>query len=101
MAYLKHSVAGKMQSSLEALRKEGALGDWWVNTEKGEVWIMMPYDFDGEVCGAVVCWPYGYALGNGSQWRFSGTPENPTLQPSLNWENTWHGYFKNGRLESV
>lgn len=33
-------------------------------------------------------------------WQLSGTKEKPTLTPSLNWIEHWHGYLRDGRLES-
>lgn len=34
------------------------------------------------------------------QWDLSGTINKPTLSPSLNWIGCWHGFLKQGRLES-
>lgn len=34
------------------------------------------------------------------QWKLSGTYEKPTLSPSLNWIGYWHGFLRDGRLES-
>ncbi len=40
--------------------------------------------------------------GNSSRpkWKLSGTLEKPTLSPSLHWIGVWHGFLKDGRLES-
>lgn len=34
------------------------------------------------------------------RWTLTGTPEKPTLNPSLNWVNVWHGWLRDGRLVS-
>ena len=33
-------------------------------------------------------------------WALSGTHDKPTLSPSLNWVGVWHGFLRDGRLES-
>jgi len=33
-------------------------------------------------------------------WVWDGNEDKPTLSPSLHWVGHWHGYLKNGRLES-
>lgn len=38
--------------------------------------------------------------GPGAKWTLSGTVDKPTLSPSLHWIGVWHGYLRNGRLES-
>jgi len=34
------------------------------------------------------------------RWTLTGTKERPTLHPSLNWVDVWHGWLRDGRLES-
>jgi hypothetical protein len=38
--------------------------------------------------------------GGHGRWELSGTREKPTLSPSLNWIDKWHGFLRNGRMES-
>jgi len=40
------------------------------------------------------------ATGMGARWQLSGTVDKPTLSPSLHWVGIWHGWLRNGRLES-
>lgn len=34
------------------------------------------------------------------RWKLTGTPEKPSLHPSLLWVDVWHGWLRDGRLES-
>ena len=36
----------------------------------------------------------------GARWSLSGTRDKPTLSPSLHWVGMWHGYLRDGNLQS-
>lgn len=35
-----------------------------------------------------------------NQWQLSGFFDKPTLSPSMDWKDIWHGYLTNGELKS-
>lgn len=35
-----------------------------------------------------------------SSWQWDGNEEKPTLHPSVHLPGRWHGWFRNGRMES-
>ena len=84
----------------------------WINNSQKQfpsnvesVNIMMPYDSEESVSKVDVCfvcleWPVSKPLANVSQWGLSGTVERPTLTPSLNWVDQWHGWLTDGYLKS-
>lgn len=34
-------------------------------------------------------------------WKWNGSRTDPTLEPSVNWQNHWHGYLRLGYWEAV
>jgi hypothetical protein len=40
------------------------------------------------------------AAGGNRVWGWDGNEDKPTLTPSIHALNQWHGYLRNGRLES-
>lgn len=64
--------------------------------------IVMPISWHPapDIRGIQMEWSVSHKNKWNAQWLLSGTLEKPTLSPSLNWVNTWHGHLTNGRLES-
>jgi hypothetical protein len=91
-------IEGSKRSSLESLRSGSHPGDWFNDLENGEMWIHIPGD-------GPLPWPYVKPLDSGACWHWDGNEERPSLTPSLHLkaggETIWHGWFREGRLESV
>lgn len=34
-------------------------------------------------------------------WGWDGNEDKPTVEPSIHWVGHWHGFLRQGRLESV
>lgn len=66
------------------------------------VFIVMPVNISDSdrACYPVLEWTVDRPNPNGAQWSLSGTAEAPTLSPSLHWVGFWHGWLREGRLES-
>lgn len=67
------------------------------------VFIVMPVNWgDPEIPNkGIVCeWTVSEKNQCGAQWTLSGTQDKPTLSPSLNWVNVWHGWLRDGFLQS-
>lgn len=94
----KESAQGVRRHSLEEMQA-GDVGDWWDDGEN--LWINIPHDWDGTIYPDLVRWPYTHPLENGACWQYNNDPDSPTLTPSLHYPTVWHGWMKNGRLESV
>jgi hypothetical protein len=72
-----------------------------------------PGDFHfSEDCSTIYVWLPGVSgpdaiqiqrgpAGGPRVWGWNGDEEKPTLTPSLHTPGIWHGYLRNGRLESV
>lgn len=85
---------GQMRETADELVKTYQVGDWWVDEERAQIYIHMPGS-------GISPWPYRDPLPNGSCWRWNGSKESPTLEPSLNLVGYWHGYLRNGELISA
>jgi hypothetical protein len=89
-------------------------GDLSFPEDVTHVLIMMPVTYDQAYAGKEIVAEFigkfvevGWAVrhrendGQRNQWELSGTREKPTLSPSLFWlPDVWHGFLRNGRLES-
>lgn len=76
----------------------------WTDIERGEFCYRGGED---GVIKWVVLWPHdcrapmsipcnGQRNGGGSTWELSGPEDSPTLRPSINWVNNWHGWLTDG-----
>lgn len=116
MPELSHaSLDVKLCGSSQAAHEYGPGGMWyhWKGTERRFpedvtiVFVIMPVKWN-EVNGDSDCdnyVPIAWATKSNetstpNKWELSGTIDKPTLHPSLNWIGVWHGWLKNGRLES-
>ncbi len=100
----KHSCDCKVFETAEEARAHGIGGIWYDGgpfPAVDAVWIMMPIlDPDGEIVAEPARWSVSKPNHCKAQWTISGTWERPTLSPSLHWVDVWHGFLRDGRLES-
>lgn len=88
--------------------------DEWEDCQIGDYWWFIDKDGDRRHLVTVLLDPNNgpellmWEVEKGSKipesskvWGWDGNKEKPTLQPSLNWINYWHGYMTDGRLQSV
>ncbi len=106
------SVECRVFDSEEQARKYGKGGIYYTRIngsqkqfprDVAEVNIMMPYNSENSnTLLSFIClaWPTIKPLANGSRWSLDGSVEKPTMTPSLNWVDQWHGWLTDGRLES-
>lgn len=86
--------AGSLQADGEVIRG----GDGWI-------YLCVPSNNDRgfEDCGALQVYRNKKPDTNYPCWHISGDvtkPDTLTLTPSIHLKGTWHGYLRNGRLES-
>src|ERR1700755_2440358 len=109
-----------LRKNLEDLEKNGRLGDWcftdgdksiWLRyPDPNEVWknslpdeqkpILEEYPITGEIVHLYVT---SAQTPNDQKpaWEWDGNKEAPTLSPSINVIGRWHGYLRNGKLETA
>lgn len=71
-------------------------GDFEIETRpNGQryLWLACPGD-----CQMVSPLPIRPHAGSGASWELSGTPEAPTLSPSVHHVGCWHGWLRAGEL---
>ena len=80
----------------------GAGAFWWRATRDG-TWILHALiPAPGRPGWCESAWPILPArLQNGSGWEWDGNVERPTLRPSLHAVGVWHGWMREGQLESI
>lgn len=49
---------------------------------------------------SINCQNAGYQITN-QNWKLTGTPDHPTITPSINCDGCWHGYIENGIFKST
>lgn len=106
------SVQGVVFGCSGDARTHGKGGIWytWVPgsprnfpADVASVFIVMPVDWgdtDLNQQGIVVEWTVDRKNPCGAQWTLSGTRDKPTLSPSLHWVGMWHGWLRDGYLQS-
>lgn len=112
MAVSTESIQGTVFNTREEACKHGKGGIWYEYEDVPNpsfpenvtsVWINMP------VCAgpgySIITWLSCEWTVNrrnfcGAKWSLSGTYQKPTLSPSLNWVDTWHGFLQEGFLKS-
>lgn len=95
-------VEGKRHDSLLSIRINGKDGDWFIDERctPRVIYLRIPGD------DSLSRWelaPDGIAESERPRpsWRWDGNHDAPTLTPSLHLVGVWHGWMKEGRLESV
>lgn len=75
---------------------DGPPGSFYIaDTEGGKVmWLKLP---DG-AASAINLRPYKPDIG--ASWEWDGNENKPTLTPSVHRVGSWHGFIRNGRMES-
>lgn len=87
-------------------RGEEKPGDLWTDhdlNEGGEVQFIYLIFPDGSESGALQVYRENRPEGTYPAWKMTGDPSDPktlSLSPSLHLKGYWHGYLRNGRLES-
>jgi hypothetical protein len=90
------------RKNLDDLDTNGAKGDWCFLNDDTYIGIRYGVDY---LTGTVVI-PVS-ASGDNKNWKWDGNKESPTLSPSIlvhaNEGTTegWHGYLRDGKLETV
>ena len=107
---------GQLLKDLDALDSRGNLGDWCfvepneyhglimflrypISDEEWFKWHDFPPNEDYPNRGDVV----GIPLSGDKPpvWQWDGNRECPTVSPSINVIGRWHGYFRNGKIETL
>ncbi len=105
----KQSAHGQLRKDLDDLRDNGQLGDWCFFHDDKVICIRMPCEVDSRYPfprGDMTNWrihpdaPQLPGVQLGAVWQWNGNREAPTLDPSLHWIDTWHGFMHAGQLVS-
>lgn len=109
-----------LRQSLEDLQANGRLGDWCFTDDDKSIWLRYPdpneawkydlaedqkplledYPITGELVHLYITSP---TVPNDQKpaWDWDGNREWPTLSPSINVIDRWHGFLRKGKLETV
>ena len=104
---------GILRSGFDDLLENGLIGDWCFHesTNGLEMFFRYPLREDDEKLGD--WWPYSDAKTKGDvvripltskvekNWGWNENKESPTLTPSINVVGRWHGFFRDGKLETL
>ncbi len=112
MAMSTESVQGIVFGSSSDARQHGKGGIWYTwkpetqrqfPSDVASVFIVMPVNWDEpdvEQRGITCEFTVDRKNQCDAQWSLSGTRDKPTLSPSLHWVGYWHGWLKDGFLQS-
>jgi hypothetical protein len=94
----------KQRKDEDDLFKNGKLGDWcFVEKPNQSLLFFLRYPVHGMPDGDVVMLPL--SGGKGPIWQWDGNRDVPTISPSIRVCDSdgerWHGFFRNGKLETV
>ena len=103
---------GKLLKDLEELNDNGFVGDWcFVEQPNRQIFFLRYPVSDKYVDALKEWWPYEEERGevvsipisgsSGLVWNWNGDKEFPTISPSINVVGRWHGFFRNGKIETV
>jgi len=112
MSQSTESIQGVVFGCSGDAREHGKGGIWYTWIEGSprnfpedveSLMIVMPVNW-GEpdvIQKGIICeWTVSKKNQCGAQWSLSGTRDKPTLSPSLHWVNVWHGWLRDGFLQS-
>jgi hypothetical protein len=96
-------------TTLENLEEYGHVGDWCFVETQERLYMFLRYPVKDsrlgdlpveEQHGDIVNLPLS---GDNSKpvWGWNGDRQYPTLSPSINVIGRWHGYLRNGKLETL
>ena len=62
--------------------------------------LAVPYpDGEGDSDFLVCPFTIGFANSSGAQWRWENNDEDrPTIRPSMDWKQVWHGWVTDGEM---
>lgn len=94
------------------LNDNGALGDWcFFDGNQGDTYIAFRYphpdakSFPPEYLetyrGEISHVPITTGEKQSRAWLWDGSRESPTISPSINIIGEWHGFIRNGKLETA
>ena len=91
-------------SNLDDLDTNGHKGDWCFLRD--DTFIAIRYGEDAFKDLVII--PVAEKIMQGKpHWQWDGNKESPTISPSIlvhaveGWTDGWHGYLRNGKLETV
>lgn len=89
----KTNVAGRAVSGL-GQAEHPQRGDFEI--QAGQVWVCCPG------CGTSSALKLGepHPDKRPAEWKLTGTPDKPTLKPSINHVGCWHGWLTDGQFTS-
>ena len=88
-------VTGLLERACDETPEPARRGD--VESTATGMWVCCPG------CGSTSLLQYGVSGGAPpapQRWQLSGTPEKPTLKPSINHPGCWHGWLTDGQFTS-
>ena len=76
---------------------------WFVDTRKGRrsLVIVLPDVFITGQVWTYSIWPVSHKGPSGIQWRWDGNKARPTIEQELYYVDTWRGYMRAGKLETI
>jgi hypothetical protein len=88
-----------LRVNFDDLFENGQKGDWAFSSDSARIAVRYG---ETHLKGTVIL-PINVSHG----WQWDGNRESPTLSPSIlvesvpNWNDGWHGFLRNGKLETV
>jgi hypothetical protein len=98
---------GMMRAYIIDLLKTNKIGDWSFSSDFKDMFLVYPCksSYPGEPdYGDVVHLPIhrkGESDDRKLSWEWDGNKEAPTISPSVNVIGRWHGFFRNGNIETL
>lgn len=85
--------------NLDDLDANGKVGDWTFSANDTHIFIIL-MEGDHGLCALPIQESSEYHV---PHWKWNGSHESPTLEPSILHHSNppWHGYMRNGKLETV
>lgn len=70
----------------------------WVIDKNGQRSLVVAIPSLSAMGWSITTWTIDHKNHWDAQWSWDGDEDKPTLKPSLNWVNMWHGYVTKGQL---
>ena len=95
-----------LQKKIEYSSTDMIIGDWSFSSDDKDMFLVYPSPsiIEGEKVPDLVHLPIhqaGMTDDRSPSWEWNGDRENPTLHPSINVIGKWHGYLRDGKLETA
>jgi hypothetical protein len=97
----------QLRKDIADLEENGQLGDWCFYNNDADMFLNYPIKsiYAGEPDNIDIVHLYIHRAGTvferSPSWEWDGNRDAPTLSPSINVINRWHGYLRAGKLETV